>query len=48
MQFIFHSRLDIERYQAIIMFPAVNYFPDLSHVNIQGVKTHTVGIIHIQ
>ncbi len=27
------------------MFPAVNYFPDLSHINIQqGVKTHTVGI----
>ncbi len=42
--FIFHSRLDIERYQAVIyMFPALNYFPDLSHINIQGVKTHTVG-----
>ncbi len=43
--FIFHSRLDIERYQAIIyMLPVVNYFPDLSHINyIQGVKTHTVG-----
>ncbi len=27
----------------IYMFPAVNYFPDLSHINIQGVKTHTVG-----
>ncbi len=42
--FIFHSRLDIERYKAIIyMFPAVNYFPDLSHIDIKGVKTHTVG-----
>ncbi len=38
--FIFHSFLDIEMYQAIIyMFPAVNYFPDLSHINIQAVKT---------
>ncbi len=26
------------------MFPAVKYFPDLSHVNIQEVTTHTVGI----
>ncbi len=44
--FIFHSCLDIERYQTIIgiyIFPAVNYFPDLSHINMQGVKTHTVG-----
>ncbi len=27
----------------IYMFPAENYFPDLSHINIQGVKIHTVG-----
>ena len=34
--FAFHSRLDIERYQAVTyMIPAVNYFPDLSHINIQ-------------
>ncbi len=33
--FIFHSRLNIERYYAIIfMFHAVNYFTDLSHINI--------------
>ena len=44
--FIFHSRLDIERYQTIIYtFPAVNYFLGLSHINIQGVKTHTVGVM---
>ena len=44
--FIFHSRLDIERYQTTIyMFPAVNYFTDLSHINIEEVKTHTVGIM---
>ena len=37
--FIFHSRLDMETYRGkaiIYMFPAVNYFPDLSHI--QGVK----------
>ena len=43
--FIFHkmgSRLDTEWYQAII-YVRCCCFPDLSHVNIQGVKTHTVG-----
>ncbi len=31
------------RLAIIYMFPAVNYFLDLSHINIQRVKTHTVG-----
>ncbi len=42
--FIIHkvSGLDTEWYQAII-YVRCCCFPDLSHVNIQGVKTHTVG-----
>ena len=27
----------------IYIFPIVNYFPDLIHINIQRVKTHIVG-----
>ncbi len=42
---LFHkmgSRLDTEWYQAII-YARCCCFPDLTHVNIQRGKTHTVG-----